>query len=308
MSTVDNAESTDFGLTSNIIFNIQHNFFARSMPGGAHNVGPAAGLYDPMMDPMMGRPVVMAAKSILNKLTMANITKPSSDLCELHITEAEELTDIVSIIFSKAIEDESACQMYAMLCNIIKDKMPEFQEGDPMLVNAKIKKMSFNRYLLQKCQKEFERAGHHDKATDAEVAGMNASDQTATLRCVRVRMLGNVKFIGELFRQEILNDKIMHDCIKRLLASKDKNTIECLCKLIATIGKQLDRKEAKLYMDYYFEQMQATANETDSQRLKTLLLDTLDLRKNRFVACFVCVNSYFITPMAFLTLFLLLVP
>ena len=284
--------------------NIQHIFFALSMPGGAHNVGPTAGL----CEPMMGRPVVMAAKSILNKLTMANITKSSSDLCKLHITEAEEITDIVSIIFSKAIEDESSCQMYAELCNIIKDKMPEFQEGDPMLVNAKLKKISFTRYLLNKCQEEFERAGHHDKATDAEVAGMNASDQTATLRCVRVRMLGIVKFIGELFRQEILNEKIMHDCIKRLLASKDEGAIECLCKLIATIGKQLDRKEAKLYMDYYFEQMQETANETDSQRLKTLLLDTLDLRKNRFVACFVCVNSYFITPMAFLILFLLLVP
>jgi hypothetical protein len=43
---------------------------------------------------------------------------------------------------------------------------------------------------------------------------------------VRMRMLGNVKFIGELFAEKMLNEKIILQCIKRLLDSLDKDTIE----------------------------------------------------------------------------------
>jgi len=253
-------------------------------PGVALMVG--GGVYDPTMDLRMDQQVMMGAHSILNKLTMANIKKSSSYLCDLHITEAEELMEIVGIIFSKAIEDEGVCHMYAVLCNILKDKMPEFQEEDLVLGKTQIKNKTFKRYLLSKCQEEFECANLDDEATDAVVA------KAAKLRRSRIRKLGIVKFIGELFRQEILNENIMHDSIKRLV-SKDEVKLECLCTLMAAIGKQLDRKEAKLYMDNYFAQMQVIANEIGSQRLRTLLLDTLDLRNNRFAACFVFVQSYF---------------
>ena len=115
-------------------------------------------------------------------------------------------------------------------------------------------------------------------------------------------MIGNIKFIGELFAQKILNDKIMHESGKRLLGSKDEDTIECLCKLMVsmsasedegrrlrgdvqfTIGKLLDREEARHYMDYYFDQMKQMANEMGKRpggnRLKFMLIDTLELRKN----------------------------
>ena len=39
-------------------------------------------------------------------------------------------------------------------------------------------------------------------------------------------MLGNVKFIGELFAEKMLNETIILQCIKRLLDSLDKDTIE----------------------------------------------------------------------------------
>jgi translation initiation factor 4G len=82
----------------------------------------------------------------------------------------------------------------------------------------------------------------------------------------------------------------MHDCVKKLLESKEEDTIECLCKLMATVGKLLDREEAKHYMDYYFDQMKQTANEIGSnptlfpsgKRLKFMIFDTIDLRKQRY--------------------------
>jgi hypothetical protein len=41
----------------------------------------------------------------------------------------------------------------------------------------------------------------------------------------------------------MLTDTIMYDCIDYLLRDKtDEESIECLCKLLRTIGKELDVK------------------------------------------------------------------
>lgn len=49
------------------------------------------------------------------------------------------------------------------------------------------------------------------------------------------------RFIGELFKLRILSVKIMHQCILRLLSQpEDEESLECLCRLLSTIGKELE--------------------------------------------------------------------
>ena len=48
------------------------------------------------------------------------------------------------------------------------------------------------------------------------------------------------RFIGELFKLRILSVKIMHQCIIRLLKDDDEESLECLCRLLSTIGKELE--------------------------------------------------------------------
>ena len=38
----------------------------------------------------------------------------------------------------------------------------------------------------------------------------------------------------------------MHDCVVKLLKRNDEEAFECLCKLLVTIGKDLDHKKAKV--------------------------------------------------------------
>ena len=38
----------------------------------------------------------------------------------------------------------------------------------------------------------------------------------------------------------------MHDCVVKLLKSNDEESFECLCKLLVTIGKDLDHEKAKV--------------------------------------------------------------
>ena len=157
--------------------------------------------------------------------------------------------------------------------------------------------MTFKRCLLNKCQEEFERADRYNEMKDQETKGLDDAAKASKTRHVRNRMLGNIKFIGELFALKILNEKIMHSCVKCLLKSKEEDAIECLCTLLATIGKQLDRKEARQDMDLYFDKMEQMANEIGCNpaqfpsgvRLKVMILYTLDLRKNGYVLPFVFV-------------------
>ena len=48
--------------------------------------------------------------------------------------------------------------------------------------------------------------------------------------------MGNIRFIGELYRIKMLNGKIMHECIRKLLKETDEESMECLCRLVTTIG------------------------------------------------------------------------
>lgn len=57
----------------------------------------------------------------------------------------------------------------------------------------------------------------------------------------------------------MLTEKIMHECIKKLLddvAAPKQEDLECLAKLMSTVGRQLDANpNAKMYMDAYFERV-----------------------------------------------------
>ena len=44
----------------------------------------------------------------------------------------------------------------------------------------------------------------------------------------------------------MLVHKIMHDCVVSLLKGSDEESLECLCRLLTTIGKELDTEKAKV--------------------------------------------------------------
>jgi translation initiation factor 4G len=85
----------------------------------------------------------------------------------------------------------------------------------------------------------------------------------------------------------MLTEMIMHDCLFKLLrSSDDEDNLECLCQLLTTIGQDLDNKQAKLQtrVDKYFQQLELMSNDRKtSARIRFMLLDTIDLRKNNWV-------------------------
>ena len=101
------------------------------------------------------------------------------------------------------------------------------------------------------------------------------------------RSLGNIRFIGELFKLGMLTEGIMNDCIERLLKTEsDEENIECLCRLLTTIGKEVDKPNNAAKMKSYFNRLDTIVKKKDTTtpaRIRFLILDIIDLRKNSWV-------------------------
>ena len=125
--------------------------------------------------------------------------------------------------------------------------------------------------------KELERARRLAEAREAQ-AELNA----------RRRALGNIQFIGQLYRQKMLTERIMHACIQSLLGNVDaprQEDVECLCQLVTTVGKPLDASaKSRPLMDMYFTRVASlVAGDALDSRLRFLLQDVVEMRGNGWV-------------------------
>jgi len=121
--------------------------------------------------------------------------------------------------------------------------------------------------------------------TIAKQEVIEQKDIGVVIKRAKQRMLGNVKFIGELFKQKLIPEKIIHiECIQRLtrisLDKKEDDVIEALVQLMTTTGKILaSNASARSHMDAYFKEFTLLSRNADiPTRIRFLLKDLLDLR------------------------------
>jgi len=121
--------------------------------------------------------------------------------------------------------------------------------------------------------------------TIAKQEVIEQKDIGVVIQRAKQRMLGNVKFIGELFKQKLIPEKIIHmECIQRLtrisLEKKEDDVIEALVQLMTTTGKILaSNASARSHMDAYFKEFTLLSRDPDiPTRIRFLLKDLLDLR------------------------------
>ena len=179
------------------------------------------------------------------------------------------------MVFDKALFEPLFGHMYAMLCARCAEKFPEFPDER----NPDAKPHTYKRLLLNKCQEEFEKENNlqdeFDALPDLGDEKLNGEQKEILRKKAKQRMLGNIRFIGELYKQKMLTEWIMHECLIKMLAdieNPSEDTVECLCKLMVTIGKSIDHVLAKSRMDEYFSRMQEmSGNETLSSRMRVML-------------------------------------
>ena len=253
-------------------------------------------------------------KGILNKVTAENYERLCGSLMELvtaSVTTVGQLTEVVRLIFDKALTEPSFGHLYADLCVQVNDSFPSLKEtpldpatGAPLCDPATgaplpARDVTFKRILLNKCQVEFEEIDDDSMraaataaatATAAGGAGSAAAEEAEAARMrLKARKIGNIKFIGELFKRKMLSEKIIHmNCIHNLLSNLPERTeeeFEALCKLFISTGPLLDHDKAKEHMDGYFTRLKNLLKPDVtylSSRLRFMIQDVIELRARKW--------------------------
>ncbi|OCH90595.1 ARM repeat-containing protein [Obba rivulosa] len=256
-------------------------------------------------------------RGLLNKLTIERFDPISAQIIQW-VNKLENDKDgrtpiqVIRLVFENAIHDETACEMYARLCRKMMEQIsPKVQ--DKGIKNPEGKPIAggqlFRKYLLNHCQEDFERgwvtkeataAATKLKATEDEAAKAEAeknneegaalySEEYYAAQKAKRQGLGLIKFIGELFKLQMLTERIMHECIKKLLGNvenPEEGGIESLCKLLATVGKLLDTPKARAHMDVYFSRMKDMAKSNNvNARMQFMLQDLIELRERSWIPC-----------------------
>jgi len=190
---------------------------------------------------------------------------------------------VILLIFEKALDESKYSSMYAQLCKRLSEHAPNLEPPESKIT-------TFKRLLLNKCKDEFENRAAVSTALEKRAGDLSTEQEEARYLAKR-KMLGNIKFIGELGKLEMLHDSILHRCAEQLLVGRRKQSlndqtedIECLAHLMKTCGRLLDSAKAKMRMDQYFDRIRAIINNPEMPtRIKFILQDVIEMRHNRWM-------------------------
>lgn len=221
-------------------------------------------------------------RGVLNKITPEKFHKLSQDILNVGLDSTLILKGVILLIFEKALDEPKYCSMYAQLCKRLSESSPNFDPPDGPC--------TFNRLLLSKCQDEFEKRRRDAQNWDGDEQILT-SEEEEQRSVARRKMVGNLRFIGELGKLEIIHESILHRCVQQLLEKRKRRPLadlaedlECLCQIIRTCGKVLDKPKAKNLMDQYFERMyHMSCNNILASRIRFMLQDILELRAANWV-------------------------
>lgn len=202
-------------------------------------------------------------KSTLNKLCAGNMPKLLTRLFDLAKSQQRGSELLTSGIFDKACSEVKYTQLYASLCQGLER---EFLQAGLVESNAHGHPLSlFKKAIIKNCQVLFE------------------SSTSETME--KTKVLGNVRFIGELYRSHLLGPKVLLECIRDLIDVQlrslkrfgiselhlDEDRLEGVCLLIPIV---METSEVAPQVNNLLKLLQRIREDrTDiSQRIKFLLL------------------------------------
>ncbi|KAJ3207109.1 Eukaryotic translation initiation factor 4 gamma 1 [Dinochytrium kinnereticum] len=163
---------------------------------------------------------------LLNKLTPEKFDGIAGQIAALPILSESLLVGIVDLIFSKAVSEKQYQPSCAKVCAHLD---ASYSAATGSEIGRK-----FRQFLLDKLQKEFKKG--------ACWASVDQEDMEKLFR-VKREALGNLTFIGELFKAQLVHQGIVHDCLTRLLnhlLAMDEDGTEALCIFIQALGMRLE--------------------------------------------------------------------
>lgn len=235
-------------------------------------------------------------KAALNKMTPENFDKISDQILEIAAQSKNEsdgrtLRQVIALTFEKACDEAHWAGMYAKFCSKmltgmsqeIRDETIKDKNNNPVIGGA-----LFRKYLLNRCQEEFERgwqANLPDKPEGESKEAVLLSDEYYIAAAAKRRGLGLIQFIGQLYKLRMLTLRIMHECVLRLLnfeGEPDESAVENLTTLLRSVGRTMeDDENGHNLLTTYFDRIDAVLLKSDAlaSRPRFMIMDLLDMRR-----------------------------
>lgn len=237
-------------------------------------------------------------KALLNKMTLEYFDVISDQLLEISAQSKDEkdgrtLRQVIELTFAKAVDEAHWSNMYARFCAKMLTKI------DPEIYDEHIKDPKgqlvkggalFRKYLLNRCQEEFERGWSDQLPTNEDGSPLDPelmSDEYYAAVGAKRRGLGLIRFIGELYFLGMLTERIMHACMQLLLNNPEpsEEVVESICQLMTTVGARLEQNKdhADMFNAYFRRMKDIEKTPGLPSRLRFMLMDVVDLRKSGWV-------------------------
>lgn len=237
-------------------------------------------------------------KALLNKMTLEFFDVISDQLLEISAQSKDEkdgrtLRQVIELTFAKAVDEAHWSNMYARFCAKMLTKIdPEIYDEQIRDPKGQLVKGGalFRKYLLNRCQEEFERGWSDQLPTNPDGSPLDPelmSDEYYAAVGAKRRGLGLIRFIGELYFLGMLTERIMHACMQLLLNNSEpsEEVIESICQLMTTVGSRLEQNKdhADMFNAYFRRMAEIQKNPALPSRLRFMLMDVADLRQSGWV-------------------------
>ena len=224
--------------------------------------------------------IKMKITSNLNKLINSNLEEIKKYLVT-NITNDELLIYFINDIYSKTISEKSFIDLYIkIIIDLIKSNNFYIDEN-----------MNFYILIINQCQKKFEEI--LDKNYYNQIL-INLKENINLYYKDKNKLIGNIKLIGNLYINDLLDFKIINDIIKHLMKENDIK-LELLYNLIKVIKDKLDvdyhndlKHNYKLYvnkikdlrLEYFFEELYKKKKKTNIKKDINISIDNSMKLKN----------------------------
>jgi hypothetical protein len=202
---------------------------------------------------------VRKVRATLNKLSPQNFDRLSEKILSEFDYTPELLERLVGLVFERVTAQHSFIEMYTRLCKLI---IVRLKDKDPAMSR------SFRTSLLTKSEQCF----YGEEAPQSDSSTMDAVFRQ------RRRLVGNSKFICQLYLMKMLKDKHMLECFEQLLSESNLSdeAVETYCTLFKTTAPMLTVKHAKQTAHYY-KTVEALYNDPRLvKRTHFLILDVIE--------------------------------
>lgn len=190
-----------------------------------------------------------------------------------------QINEIINIILNKVCLDNTYINLYASICLELYDFNIKGEKYTNNNIH-KYKKINFKNRLIHICINKND--AYIDNFIDNKINGTN-----------KRHFINNTKFLSELFNYNMIHLNLLEIYIEKIIKLYFKykkeekiNLYEILIvsiiELFSICGKNLDSKLYKNKLNSYLITL-SVIKETSSRRIKYLIMDLEDLRKNNWI-------------------------